>query len=107
MNKITINGVTFDAKGRNISIIGDSVTVDGVVIQNGLAGITTIEFKGDLANLETGGSVNVSGSVHGYVDAGGSVNCGNVGGSVDAGGSVNCGNVNGDVDAGGSIRMTR
>lgn len=66
-----------------------------------------IEFQGDLATLDCGGSVNVKGNVLGNVDSGGSVECGDVGGDVDAGGSVKCGKVNGDVDAGGSIKMMR
>ncbi len=103
MNKITINGKTYNVPGGNISVQNNIVYVDGKKIEEGLSGIVEVKFTGDLASLRTDGSATVKGEVKGDVDAGGSVDCGNVGGSVDAGGSVSCRDVKGDIDAGGSV----
>ena len=51
MNRITINGKIIEVEGHNISIIGDSITVDGITIEKGLSGIVNVKFEGDLANL--------------------------------------------------------
>lgn len=107
MNTIIVNGNRFEVKGNNISIKNNSVYVDGVLIKNGLSGDINVSFDGELANLTCSGSANVTGMVHGNVDAGGSVNCGAVDGNVDAGGSVVCGVVGGDVDAGGSVKVVK
>ena|SRR6185312_6668682 len=107
MNIVNINGKSISVKGNGISIINDKVYVNGKLIEEGLSGNIEITFTGDLASLNVDGSATVNGSIHGDVDAGGSVNCGDVGKSVDAGGSVNCGAVSGDIDAGGSVSMKR
>lgn len=124
MNRITINGKVIEVEGHNISIVEDSITVDGVTIEKGLSGIVDIKFEGDITNLtihkgnaeingnirgnvDVGGSVKCSGYIGGDIEAGGSVTCGNVEGNVDAGGSVTCENITGDIDAGGSVKMRR
>ena len=66
-----------------------------------------IKFEGDLASLKCDGSAEISGSVKGNVDVGGSLECGDVGGNVDAGGSIRCGKVSGDIGAGGSVKCSR
>lgn len=105
---MVINGKSISVTGNNISVINDKVYVDGKLVEEGLVGHVTVEFKGDLANLKVGGAANVIGNVQGYIDTGGSVSItGNVGGDVDAGGSVTCGDVKGDVDAGGSVRINK
>ena len=120
MNRVTINGKTFEG-GRSVTIINNRVMIDGKDVTDKSKpkdGIVTIKVDGVLeslttdadvvaglvkGNIDAGGSVSCD-DVDGDVDAGGSVNCGAVGGDVDAGGSVNCGKVGGDVDAGGSVR---
>ena len=96
MNKITINGQTFNVSGSNISVNGSSITVDGVTIQSELNGIVEIKFEGDLANLEAH-NVKVNGNVMGDIDAH-NVECKNVGGNVKAH-NVDCGIVTGNVNA--------
>lgn len=102
MNRVTINGQTFESEGP-ITVINGRVTVGGKQLAELKETIIRIEVEGDLSSLKTDASVTVKGNVQGDVDAGGSVTAGDVGGDVDAGGSVNCGDVKGDVDAGGSI----
>lgn len=106
MNKITINGITFEVQGNNISIHNGTVKVDGVEVKGGLSGRVDIKFEGELASLRTDGNVEC-GNVQGNVDAGGSVHCGNIGGNVDAGGSVHGSGVHGDIDAGGSVTIRK
>lgn len=101
MNKVTINGKTYSSSG-NISVINNTVYVDGQEVSGTPKDILRIEVTGTLNNLKTDLSVNCE-DVQGNVEAGGSVNCDRVGGSINAGGSVNCDNVGGNVTAGGSI----
>ena len=95
MNRIIINGQSFDVQGRNISGKGNSIIVDGITIQSDLNGIVEVKFEGDLANLESH-NVKVKGNVMGDIDAH-NVECGDVGGSVKAH-NVECGNVTGNVN---------
>jgi len=105
---IIVNGNRIEVDGdTNISVVGDCIRVGSKTIASGLNGIVEVKWEGPLATLTTDGSVSVSGSVEGDVNAGGSVNCGDVGGNVDAGGSINCGKVGGDVEAGGSVSMRK
>lgn len=103
MNTIIINGQRIQTSGNNISVIGDSVFVDGQKVQGELSGIVEVQFVGDVASVQSDSSVTVKGNVQGSVRANGSVTCGNVGTSVDAGGSINCDDVKGNVSAGGSV----
>jgi len=109
MNRININGVDI-VGGRNISIRGNRVVVDGqevnVNIGVGQQELHIKVLEGSIGTLDAGGSVSCE-NVTGNVDCGGSANVsGNVGGNVDAGGSVNVGgNCSGSIDAGGSVRI--
>jgi hypothetical protein len=103
MNRITINGVTYEGVG-SISVIDGVVTIDGKRQDGTVSGVVEIRvLEGVLGELRTDAAVNC-GKVRGNVHAGGSVRCEDVGGSVNAGGSVRCDTVNGSVNAGGSVR---
>lgn len=105
MNNISINGNSFSVTGNSIVMKNNQVYVDGVLVDTGaLSGNVTIEFIGDIANLDTDGSATIKGNVIGNANAGGSIRCNDVGGSVSAGGSVACKKVQGRASAGGSIR---
>jgi GTPase len=107
MNRITINGKTYEATG-SISVINGRVSVNGTTLTETEETVVRIEIEGNLTSLTTDASVSMKGNVTGNVDAGGSVSVGgNITGNVDAGGSVNCGNVSGSVDAGGSVNCRR
>jgi len=111
MNKIIINGTSYDVKGRNINVRNNRVFVDNQLVVEGMSGTLKIEFEGDLASLDCTSAV-VNGNVHGNIDSatitvngdvagdldGTSIKCGNVGGDVDST-SVTCGKVKGDIDA--------
>jgi hypothetical protein len=94
--------------GRNITIKGNVVMVDGKVI-DGVVVNQTVELRvleGTVENIKTDGSVTC-GAVTGNIDASGSVNCDGVGGNVRAGGSVQADDVAGDVSAGGSVNCDK
>jgi hypothetical protein len=105
--RIQVNGQTLTVPdGANISISGDTVTVNGDLIGASLtAGIQRLVIEGNCGSITTQrASVEVTGDVTGDINAGSSVRCGNVNRSVSAGGSVTvAGTVSGDVSAGGSI----
>lgn len=107
MNTIIINGQKIQTNGKNISVINDTIYVDGVTIQSNLSGIVEVKFEGDLASLKCNGSASINGNVKGDVDVGGSLKCCDVSGNLDVGGSVQCGKVGGDIDAGGSVKCLR
>lgn len=87
VNRITINGVTVEVEGENVSVRAGVIYVDGVAVQSQLSGDVHVFWHGDLASLEADGSVSCR-DVDGDVTAGGSVECRHVEGSVTAGGSV-------------------
>lgn len=111
MNRLIVNGTTYEVKGRNIRVKRSTVLVDGVTVVDGLSGTVKIEFQGDLASLDCN-TATINGDVNGDVDANSltvtgdvagdidctSIKCGDVGGDVD-GATVTCGKVRGDVDA--------
>lgn len=103
MNKVTINGKTYNGK-HSVSVINSRVIIDGVEITDPDLPKTVlqIDVTGTLGELTTDASVNCD-DVRGSIEAGGSVNCDKVGGDVHAGGSVNCDDVSGSVNAGGSV----
>ena len=106
MNRIVINGKTYTFNdGANVSIINDSLYVDGKKIDSNqnIYDISVIKIEGNVNNIETDKSVNC-GDVKGNINAGGSVNCDDIEGDVTAGGSVNCDDVGGSISAGGSVR---
>lgn len=103
MNRITINGMTFETDGSAQIVVNNGpVTVGGKHVVGGLSGVVQVKWEGPLASLKSDASVTC-GDVSGDVDAGGSVQSNNVNGSVSAGGSVNCGSVGGKIRAGGSV----
>ena len=68
MATIVINGKRFDnVVGNNITVKGDKVIVDGVVIQSGLSGIVKVQFEGDVANIDAT-HLEVIGNINGRVD---------------------------------------
>lgn len=103
MNTIVINGKTIQASGRNISVINNSVIVDGVVVESGLSGIVKVEFQGDLASLQSSGDAVVNGNVSGNVTVSGDLKCGDINGDVKASGDIRCGQVSGNVRASGDV----
>lgn len=106
MNKITINGKTYEVYGNNIKIMNDKVIVDGVVISEGLTGEVTIKFEGDLAKLDAT-NVVVNGNVVGDVDCTSLQVTGSINGDVDAT-NVKASEIIGKVDAvnvSGKIKM--
>lgn len=106
MNQIIINGKNYTfLDGANISIINDSLYIDGKKIDsnNDIYDISIIVIKGNVGNIDTDKSVNC-GDVKGNINAGGSVNCDDINGDVTAGGSVNCDDVGGSISACGNIR---
>ena len=104
MGSITVDGKCFEVPtGASVSILGDVVRVGGKVVVGDGQPVTKIVCEGNIESLHCERSVEVKGSVHGSVHAGGSVVCGDVGFHVTASGSVECGHVGGDVRAGGSV----
>lgn len=104
-NTIIVNGKSYSTQGSNISVSNGKVVVNGKVIEEGLTGEVTIKFVGDLADLQTDGSVTVNGNVKGDAKSGGSMSCGDVGGNARSGGSMNCKNISGGAKSGGSMSV--
>lgn len=108
MNKVVINGKSYEVPNGNISIIGNKIYVDGkefteemekdskivdVIVYGNVSKIDcqgSVEVKGNAENINCGGSCSVNKDVAGDVSAGGSVRCNNVKGTVRAGGTVKC-----------------
>ena len=83
INRVVINGKTFDCSGSNIAIQNDVVIIDGKIIQSNIGYDIKVVVYGDVNKLDCAGSVEVH------------VNCG----SIDCSGSCKVdGNVNGDID---------
>ena len=97
MNKIIINGTSYEVEGKDINVRKSSVYVNGTQVVTNLSGTVKIEFQGDLASLDCNSAV-INGNVRGDVDCNSAIISGDVGGDVDAT-SVKCGDVGGDVDA--------
>jgi hypothetical protein len=108
MNSIIIDGKKITVQGTNISIVNGNISIDGKPIGNTLSGEAHIIWEGDLASLNTDGSVTCN-NVHGNISSGGSINVkGNVDGNITAGGSANItGSVSGSVISGGSINYRK
>lgn len=96
MNTITINGVTISA-GRNISITGNRIKVDGVDVTPDAKDIR-IEVAGNIERIEADAcnSISVTGDAGSVHTLSGDVNIsGRINGSVQT--------MSGDVDCGGAI----
>lgn len=102
MNRITVNGKTYEVSGNNVQVKNNQIFVDGKLISDETkSGSLTIEWQGPAANIQADGSVHC-GNVEGDVDAGGNVVCGQAS-YVGAGGNVTAGDVTGNIEAGGNI----
>ena len=111
MNKLIVNGTTYEVKGKHINVRKNSVYIGDKVVIDNLSGVVKIEFQGDLAHLDCN-AATINGDVNGDVDANSltvtgdvagdidctSIKCRDVGGDIDAT-TVTCGKVRGDVDA--------
>lgn len=102
MNVISINGKKTSVVGNNIKVRASGnnrsyVSVNGVVIEDGLTGIVEIKFEGDLANLDAT-HVTLNGNVSGDVDCTHLNMTGDINGDVDAT-HVSANNIKGKVDA--------
>ncbi len=90
-NVVIVNGERISLKEYtddyiiNIEVDGD---VHGDIYTNG-----EVSVKGNCKNIDTNGSVEISGDVEGDIDANGNVNC--------------YGNINGDIDANGNVSLKR
>ena len=78
--RIVIDGREFS--GRNVSITGNKVTIDGVVQDGELQGDINIQIYGDVDTLD---------------NASGVVKCYNVGSLKTMSGDVECGDISGNV----------
>jgi len=83
---IIINGKRYS--GLDVSIVNNSIFIDGKKVDSNKENILEIKVIGDLAKLTTDKSVTVNGNIEGNVEVGGSITCNDVGGSIKAGGSV-------------------
>ena len=107
MMKVTINGHEFNYSGSgSISVNGNNVVINGKNINGEFMEGKNIDIhvEGNVENLETTGSVTVSGDV-GCASCGGSATIGHdVIGDINAGGSVRVnGKVQGSINAGGNV----
>lgn len=106
MASVTINGRT--VTGKNISIRGKQVTVDGEIVSGDSLPNVTIEIHGDVERIDVDAcdKLTVNGQAGAVSVVSGNVCCGDVGGSVQTvSGSVACRDVGGNVSTtSGSIR---
>ena len=101
MTTVKVNGKVF--QGSTITIRVDDKAIN-VAPQSEREDYVAIEVSGDLANLSSNATINISGNVLGKVQAGGDVTCNDVSsGNVEAGGNVNCNDVSGNVQAACSV----
>ena len=96
MNIMTINGKVYHTNGKNISVIGDKILVNGEVVEEGLSGIIEVKFMGELGNL-TAHNATVSGNVFGDAKSH-NIICTNINGDVEAH-NVKCETIKGNVNA--------
>ncbi|GIN25446.1 MULTISPECIES: hypothetical protein [Bacillota] len=97
--EICINGKVYT--GRNISVLGNEVYVDGK-LQDGLEDKNKIEItiiSGVIQKITSDGSIYIKGNVNGNVEAKTNINCDNVFGDVGAGVNINCNDIGGNAMA--------
>lgn len=94
---VSINGREFS--GRNISIVGDKVVIDGVEQSQSLVGPISVVVHGNAESVETSsGSVEVAGAAGRVKTMSGNVHCGDVSGDVGTmSGNINCHKVAGNA----------
>lgn len=117
MKKLLINKQAFHTEGKNLSIAGDKVYVDGKLVTD-LSGIKsnniTVHVYGDVGDLKAPGDVSVEGDVGsittttGDVTVSGTVtgNCKSTSGDINVGGDVtgSCTTVSGDIKTVKAVR---
>lgn len=108
MNKITINGKTYDIpSGVNVSSNNGQVFVNGENIRSEYTPIIDVKIEGDINSLKTNGDVMVLQGNVGDVKCGGDCDIhGHVKGSINAGGDIECEQIYGSVNAAGDIYYT-
>ena len=107
MSVVMINGKKITVSGSNVCISKNKVYVDGKIVLDEVAlGPVKLIVEGDLFEIESEGSVEVTGNVKGDIKASGSVHCGDISGNLTAMGSVHCGNVEGSASAMGSMHRS-
>lgn len=94
---VTIDGKAFT--GRNVSIVGNKVVVDGIEQEGELVGPVSVTVNGNAESVESGsGRVEVAGTVGRIKTMSGDVHCANVTGDVGTmSGDVTCGSIGGSV----------
>lgn len=107
MNKVIINGKSYEIPNGGVSIINNKIYVDGKEFTEGMkkdCKIVNVDIYGNVEQINCESSVTVNGNVC-------NINCGgscevkrDVFGDIRSGGSVSCKNVKGSVNAGGSVR---
>ena len=104
MSTIIIGDKRITVSGNNVSILNNKIYVDGkLVTDNAVTEPVKLIVEGDLINVESEGSVDVTGDIKGNVQASCSIRCNNISGNVNTMGSVHSGDINGSVTAIGSI----
>lgn len=87
------NTTTINVQGRNVTVKGDTVEVDGVKYKRDAK--AEIKIEGDVKELKVFGfaDIHVTGHVGGNIEnTAGDVRCGNVGGKVSSmSGDIHCG----------------
>lgn len=99
-NRITINGVTVEVEGGNVSVRNGTIFVDDQPVQSGLSGQVHLYWHGELAHLDANGPVTCYGNIYGEVEANGPVTCyGQAHRAIEANGPVTCHGHSGSVNA--------
>lgn len=104
-SSVTIDGKTFT--GRNVSILGNKVVIDGVEQPGELVGPVSVTVNGNAELVESGsGRIDVAVSAGRVKTMSGDVQCGDVTGDVGTmSGDVTCGSIGGSVKTmSGNIR---
>ena len=102
-SSITINGQTFT--GRNLSIHGDNVIIDGKTVMSGPK--ISIVINGDVEAVKSSSAdINITGTAGTAKSGSGNIKCGDVQGNASTGsGNIVCNNINGSAKTGsGNIK---
>lgn len=97
---ITVNGITVQSSGNNISIRNGKVIVDGVDVTTNDK-IINIVVNGNVDHIDGSfGDLSITGNVTGNIQTvSGDVRCSDVGGNIKTvSGDVNAGKIYGSVD---------
>ncbi len=95
-NVCSINGVNY--VGKNVSISGNKIIIDGVEQKQTLAGPITVTVAGNVDRIETGSGDIYCDDTGDITTASGDVRCGTVVGDINTvSGDVDCEDVGGSV----------